>query len=134
MRRLIASEFMTLAGVMQAPGHDPHPDGKNAWALQYAGEDQQRYKVDEVFEAGAILLGRVTYEIFNAFWPTAPKDEGFADRMNDIPKYVVSKNLKTATWRNSSIIKGNVAEEIVELKRHPGGDIMLYGSADLLNS
>ena len=76
MRRLIASEFMTLDGVMEAPGHDQHRDGKNAWALRYAGGDQQRYKAEEPLEAGAILLGRVTYEIFAAFWPTAPSDEG----------------------------------------------------------
>lgn len=133
MRRLIASEFVTLDGVMEAPGHDPHPDGKNAWALRYAGEDQQRYKIDEIFEAGAILLGRVTYEIFAAFWPTAPKDEGFADRMNSIPKYVVSTSLRTATWQNSTIIGENPVEEIAELKAQPGGDVMVYGSADLLN-
>jgi class 3 adenylate cyclase/dihydrofolate reductase len=134
MRRLIASEFVTLDGVMEAPGHDQHPDGKNAWALRHTGEDQQRYKVDELDAADAILLGRVTYEIFAAFWPTAPKDEGFADRMNSIPKYVVSRSLRTATWRNSTILSGNPVEEIAELKRQPGGDIMLYGSADLLNS
>jgi dihydrofolate reductase len=86
MRRLIASEFVTLDGVMEAPGHEQHPDGKNAWALRYAGADQQRYKAEELAEAGAVLLGRVIYEIFAAFWPTAPKDEGFADRMNSIPK------------------------------------------------
>jgi dihydrofolate reductase len=91
MRRLIASEFVTLDGVMEAPGHEQHPDGKNAWALRSAGDDQQRYKIDEVMEAGAILLGRVTYEIFAAFWPTAPNDQGFADRMNSISKYVVSR-------------------------------------------
>jgi class 3 adenylate cyclase len=134
MRRLIASEFVTLDGVMQAPGHDPHPDGKNTWALQFAGEDQQRFKVDELQDAGALLLGRVTYEIFAAFWPTAPKDWGFADRMNSIPKYVVSKNLKTAVWQNSTIIRGDVGEEIAHLKEEPGGDILLQGSADLLNS
>ena len=72
MRRLIASEFVTLDGVMEAPGHDQHPDGKNAWA-RYAGADQQRYKAEELLEAGAILLGRVTYEIFAAFFPSAPK-------------------------------------------------------------
>jgi class 3 adenylate cyclase/dihydrofolate reductase len=134
MRRLIASEFVTLDGVMQAPGHETHPDGKNAWALQYAGEDQQRYKIDELMSAGAILLGRTTYEIFAAFWPTAPKDKGFADRMNSIPKYVVSKSMKTATWQNTEIIGGDVIEEIAELKRQPGGDILLHGSADLFNS
>lgn len=134
MRRLVASEFVTLDGVMEAPGHEPHPDGKNAWALRYAGEDQQRYKVEELFQAGAVLLGRVTYEIFASFWPTAPKDEGFANRMNSIPKYVVSQSLRAASWRNSSIIGGNPAEKIAELKQQPGGDILLFGSADLLNS
>ena len=134
MRRLIASEFVTLDGVMEAPGHEPHPDGRNAWALRHAGEDQQRFKVDEVFQAGAILLGRVTYEIFAAFWPTAPKDEGFADRMNDIPKYVVSKTLESPLWRNSTVVSGDPVEAITDLKQEPGGDIFLYGSCELLNS
>jgi class 3 adenylate cyclase/dihydrofolate reductase len=134
MRRLIASEFVTLDGVMEAPGHDEHRDGKNAWALRYADADQQRYKAEELMEAGAVLLGRVTYEIFAAFWPTAPSDEGFADRMNTIPKYVVSRSLKTAGWQNTSIIGGNPAERIAELKQQPGDDILLVGSADLLNS
>jgi class 3 adenylate cyclase/dihydrofolate reductase len=134
MRRLIASEFVTLDGVMEAPGHDPHPDGKNAWALRHTGDDQQRFKAEELFEAGAILLGRVTYEIFAAFWPTAPDDGGFAERMNSIPKYVVSGSLRTASWQNTTIIQGNPAETIAELKQQPGGDILLFGSADLLNS
>ena len=94
MRRLIASEFVTLDGVMEAPGHEPHPTGGTRGPCGNTGGDQQRFKIDEVFQAGAILLGRVTYEIFAAFWPTAPKDEGFADRMNDIPKYVVSATLE----------------------------------------
>jgi dihydrofolate reductase len=134
MRRLIASEFVTLDGVMEAPGHDEHRDGKNAWALRYAGHDQQRYKAEELAEAGAILLGRVTYEIFALFWPMAPTDEGFADRMNSIPKYVVSKSLRTAGWQNSIIIGGNPGEKIAELKQQAGGDILLFGSGDLLNS
>ena len=134
MRRLIASEFVTLDGVMEAPGHDQHRDGKNAWALQYAGADQQRYKTEELLEAGAILLGRVTYEIFAAFWPTAPKDEGFADRMNALPKYVVSQSLRTVSWQNSTIIKGNPAEKLAELKQQAGGDVLLFGSAELLDS
>ena len=134
MRRLIASEFVTLDGVMEAPGHEPHPDGRNAWALRHAGEDQQRFKADEVFQAGAILLGRVTYEIFAAFWPTAPRDEGFADRMNDLPKYVVSKTLESPSWRNSTVIRGDAIEAITDLKAEHGGDIFLYGSCHLLNA
>ena len=134
MRRLIASEFVTLDGVMQAPGHDEHPDGKNTWALAYSGEDQERFKVDEVYEADAFLFGRVTYEIWAAFWPTAPKDEGFADRINAMQKYVVSTRLREATWGPAEIISDHVVERVRELKQQEGGDILLNGSADLLNS
>ena len=116
MRKLIASEFVTLDGVMEAPGHEPTQSGKNAWSLQYANEEQQRFKIDEAYEVDAMLLGRVTYEIFAAFWPTAPNDEGFADRMNGMPKYVVSKNLKTASWQNTTIIN-DPAKQILELTR-----------------
>ena len=119
---------------MQAPGHDEHPDGKSAWVLAYAGEDQQRYKVDEVYEAEAFLLGRVTYEIWAAFWPTAPKDDGFADRMNALHKYVVSTRLHEATWGPATIISGHVVDRIREVKEQEPGDILLHGSADLLNS
>ena len=134
MRRVVVSEFVTLDGVIEGPGHDEHRDGKNAWALRYGSEDQQRYKIAEVFEAGALLLGRMTYQIFAAFWPSAPKDGGFADRMNAIPKYVVSTSLEKATWQNTTLIKGDVAGEIAKLKQEPGGDIFIYGSADLVNS
>jgi class 3 adenylate cyclase/dihydrofolate reductase len=119
---------------MEAPGHEPHPEGKNAWALRHSGEDQQRFKIDELFAVDAILLGRVTYEIFATFWPAAPKDEGFADRMNGLPKYVVSKSLKHVSWQNTIILGGNLQDEITQLKEQPGGDIVLYGSAELFNS
>src|SRR5262245_41527826 len=119
---------------MQAPGHDEHPDGKNTWALAYSGGDQERYKVDEIYEAGALLLGRVTYEIWASFWPSAPQDEGFAVKINAMPKYVVSTRLREATWGPAEIISSNVAERIRQLKQEDGGDILLVGSADLLNS
>lgn len=125
---------MTLDGIMEAPGHDPHRDGKNAWALEHATEDFQRFKVDEVFAADAILLGRLTYQIWAAFWPTAPRDEGFADRINALPKYVVSKTLKEAEWENTTILRGDVVEEVSALKRQPGGDILVSGSGDLVDT
>src|SRR5947207_4129201 len=134
VRRLIASEFVTLDGVMEAPGNDPHPEGKSAWALKYTGEDQQRFKNDELLEMDAILLGRVTYEVFAAFWPTAPNDEGFADRINSIRKYVASNTMKSASWQNTVILRGDAAEEVARLKGEPGGDIILYGSGRLLDS
>jgi class 3 adenylate cyclase/dihydrofolate reductase len=125
---------VTLDGVMEAPGHEIHPDGKNQWALQHATEDMQRFKIAELEAAGAILLGRVTYQIFAAFWPTAPKDEGFADRMNAIPKYVLTKTLKRLDWENSHVLD-DVAKEVRTLKEQPGeGDLLLLGSADVLDA
>jgi class 3 adenylate cyclase/dihydrofolate reductase len=134
MRRVIASEFVTLDGVIEAPGHEEHRDGKNAWALQLFSEDMQQYKFEELYAAEALLLGRATYQIFAAFWPSAPGDEGFADRMNSIPKYVVSTTLKDAEWNNSTLLSGNIAEEVSKLKQQPAGDILIHGSADLVST
>ena len=134
MSRLVVSEFMTLDGVMEAPGFEEHRDGKNAWALYGATEDQQRFKIDELFAAGAILLGRVTYEIWATYWPTAPKDAGFADRINGLEKYVVSTTLRDPTWNNTTVIRGDLAREVSRLKERPDGDIMVFGSAELVDS
>jgi dihydrofolate reductase len=122
---------MTLDGVMEAPGYDEHPDGKNTWALQHATDDMQRYKIEELFAVDALLLGRVTYQIWAAFWPSAPRDEGFADRINALPKYVVSKTLKDVEWENSSLLSGDIVDDVRRLKEQPGGDILTSGSADL---
>lgn len=135
MRRLIASEFVTLDGVIEAPGHEEHRDGKNAWSLQLSSEDMQKYNIEQFFAIDALLLGRVTYQIFAAFWPSAPEDEGgFAHRMNSIKKYVVSTTLREAGWNNSTLIRGDIAAEVSELKQQSGGDILIYGSADLVNT
>jgi class 3 adenylate cyclase len=126
---------VTLDGVMEAPGHEIHPDGKNQWALQHATEDMQRFKIDELDATGGILLGRVTYQIFASFWPTAPNDEGFADRMNALPKYVVTKTLSKLDWANSHVLDGDIAEGVRTLKEQPGeGDLLLLGSADVLDA
>jgi class 3 adenylate cyclase/dihydrofolate reductase len=134
MGRVIVSEFVTLDGVMEAPGHEEHRDGRNAWALQGASEDQQRFKIEELLAADALLMGRVTYQIFAAFWPSAPGDEGWADRMNGIQKYVVSTTLETADWNNTVILRGDPSDEVSKLKQLHDGDILILGSADLVNS
>jgi hypothetical protein len=120
MGRLVVTEFMTLDGVMEAPGFEEHRDGKNAWAVQATTEDQQRYKVDEIFAAGAILLGRVTYQIWAAFWPDAPRDAGFADRINGIEKYVVSTTLREQTWNNTTVIRSDLAGPDGRVRRRRG--------------
>jgi class 3 adenylate cyclase/dihydrofolate reductase len=134
MGRLVVTEFMTLDGVMEAPGFEEHRDGKNAWAVQATTEDQQRYKIDELFAAGAILLGRVTYQIWEAFWPDAPKDAGFADRINGIEKYVVSTTLREPTWNNTTVIRSDLAGEVSRVKERTDGDILVFGSAALVDS
>lgn len=134
MGRLIASELVTLDGVAEAPGYEEHRDGKNAWRLRLQGEDMTAFSMEQLLSVDALLLGRVTYQISAAFWPSAPKERGFADRMNALPKYVVSRTLRNAEWNNSTLISGDVAEEVSELKRRIGGDILIYGSSDLVNS
>lgn len=132
MRRLIVAEFVTLDGVIEAPGFEEHRDGKNAWALRFQTPEMQRWIRDQFSSIGAFLLGRRTYQIWAAFWPTAGGDQDFAKQMNDLPKYVVSSTLKKADWSNSTLLRGDLAEGVAELKRQPGKDILVEGSADLV--
>jgi dihydrofolate reductase len=92
-----------------------------------------KFKLDELTSAEAQLLGRVTYEGFAAAWPSIKDGEGFADRMNSMPKYVVSKTLRSADWKNSTILSGDPAEEVTALKRKIDGDILVAGSAQLVH-
>jgi class 3 adenylate cyclase len=130
--RLIATSFITLDGVMEAPGWDEHRDGRNAWALRRQDEENERYNESLLFGADALLLGRITYQIWAAFWPTAPDSTPLKEPINRIPKYVVSNTLQQADWMNTTIISGDVAAEVQSLKDRPGGELVLYGSSDLL--
>jgi dihydrofolate reductase len=125
MRRIVVSEFVSLDGVVENP----------SWTFQFGSEEQQRFKYDELSAADALLLGRVTYEGFSAAWPHMTEQAGeYADMMNGYPKYVVSTTLEEPlAWNNSTLIKGDVSEEVSELKRQPGGDIMVFGSGSLVN-
>jgi class 3 adenylate cyclase/dihydrofolate reductase len=131
MRRLIVSEFVTLDGVIEAPGFEEHRDGRNAWALRIQDPETQAFNTELSSEADALLLGRTTYQIWAAFWPTAGGDEAFKRRMNEITKYVASRTMKEAPWGNATILNGDLATEVAELKRRPGGDIVVIGSADV---
>jgi dihydrofolate reductase len=126
MRKLILSEFLSLDGVMEAP---------EKWQFPYQSPDAAEETKQQILASDVLLLGRVTYETFASFWPTQIKNEfGIADKLNNQPKFVVSSTLKKAEWNNSTIIKGNVIEEIAKLKQQPGGDIALTGSAALAQS
>ena len=131
--QLISTSFLTLDGVMEAPGGDEHRDGRNGWALRLQDEQNQDWNQQQIVGAEAILLGRKTYQIWAAFWPTAPAST-LKDRLDEIPKYVISRTLRRADWVNTKILSGDPVAEVEALKAHEGGDLVMYGSADLTNA
>jgi dihydrofolate reductase len=134
MRKIIVSEFMSVDGVIEDPGGSEGFE-RGGWAFQFdRGAEGDRFKFEETMNAGAMLLGRVTYEGFAAAWPGRTDDAGFADRMNSMPKYVVSNSLETADWENSTIVSGDVVEELRRLKQGEGGDLLVAGSATLVRT
>lgn len=133
MRKVIVSEFVTLDGVIEDPGgSEKTPHG--GWSFQFWSDEAGKYKFDEIFASDALLLGRVTYQGFAAAWPAVTDESGFADRMNGLPKYVVSTTLNEAAWNNSTLIKANIAEEVSRLKQQPGKDILVSGSGRLVRT
>ena len=124
MRKFIVTEFLTLDGVMEEP----------AWTAPYWNDEIAKFKYDELFGSDTLLLGRVTYQGFAAAWPSRTDEQGFADRMNSLPKFVVSTNLQKVEWNNSRLIKENIPEEVSRLKLQSGQDILVAGSATLVNT
>jgi dihydrofolate reductase len=134
MRKIIVSEFVTLDGVMEDPG-GAEGTAHGGWSFKFGrGDDQQKFKFDELFASDALLLGRVTYQGFAAAWPTMPGTGEFGERMNSLPKHVVSTTLAAVEWNNSRLIKQNVTEEISRLKQQPGQDIIVFGSGNLIQT
>lgn len=133
MRKVVASEYVSLDGVMGDPG-GAEKTRHGGWSFQFWNDEAARFKFDELFASDAMLLGRVTYEGFAKAWPSMKDEAGFADRMNNLPKYVVSKTLDTLTWNNSRLITGNIVEEVTKLKQEPGQDILLAGSSRLFQT
>jgi len=132
MRKIIVTEFITLDGVIEAPGGNetPHPHG--GWQVKYRSPETEKYKIDELSNADSLLLGKTTYENFARYWPGQSGVE-FADPINRMPKYVVSQSLQKVGWNNSHILR-NVAKEVTALKKSIGGNILVYGSATLVKS
>ena len=133
MRKIIVSEFVTLDGVMEDPGGSEKTK-HGGWTWPYWNDEIGKFKLDEIFGTGALLLGRVTYQGFAAAWPSIKDEQGFASRMNSLPKYVVSATLEKLEWDNSRLINENVVEEITKLKQQNGQDILIFGSADLIHT
>jgi dihydrofolate reductase len=128
MRKVIASEYVTLDGVMDM-------EAAETWHFPYWNDELEKYAHDQLFAADALLLGRVTYQGFAASWPSITDEQGFADRMNNLPKFVVSTSLQEPLeWNNAHLIKGDVAEEVSKLKQQSGQDILIYGSGELVRA
>ena len=132
--RLVVTEFIALDGVMEDPGGAEGSPG-GGWAFRFErGPEGDKFKVDELMAADALLLGRKTYEGFAKAWPSITDDQGFAARMNSMPKYVVSSTLQDPEWQNTTVLSGNVVEEVSRLKEQPGADLLVAGSARLVHT
>jgi len=134
MGRIVVSEFVSLDGVMEDPGgSEGTPAG--GWACRFErGADGDAYKLEELRDAEAMLLGRVTYEGFAAAWPSIEDEQGFAEKMNGMPKYVVSSTLERADWQNSTILPGDPVAEVTALKARLAGNILVAGSTSLVHA
>ena len=138
MRKLVVGTFLTVDGVMQAPG-GPDEDREGGfnhggWSVNYWDDVMGQIIVESTLQAGALLLGRKTYDIFAAHWPLVSGDDPVAAKLNSMPKYVASRTLDEVTWNNSTLIRGDVAEAVAELKGQPGGEIQVTGSGDLIQT
>ena len=132
MGRIVVTEFVSLDGVMEDPGGSENFK-HGGWSFEIArGEEGDKFKLDEVFSSEALLLGRVTYEGFAEAWPS--REGEFADKFNSMPKYVVSSTLAEPEWNNSTVLKGDVVEEVGKLSQEQDGDIVVHGSAQLVQT
>ena len=130
MGRIVVTEFISLDGVIEDPGGaEDYKYG--GWSFEFSrGDDGDKFKLDEAMDSEALLLGRKTYEGFAAAWPS--RDGEFADKFNNMPKYVVSSTLTDPEWSNSTVIGPDLAAEVARLKAELDGDIVVHGSAQLV--
>jgi dihydrofolate reductase len=134
MSKVVVSQFVTVDGVIEDPGGSENFE-RGGWAFQFdRGDEGNKFKLDEVMAAEALLLGRKTYEGFAAAWPGRKDDAGFADKFNSMPKYVASTTLKQLDWNNSHLLGNDVPAAVRELKEQDGGDIAIHGSRTLVQS
>jgi dihydrofolate reductase len=132
MGKLVVTEFVSLDGVIEDPGGSEDFE-HGGWAFEFdRSEEGDKFKLDETNDSDALLLGRVTYEGFAEAWPS--REGEFAEKFNNMPKYVVSSTLEDPEWTNSTVLEGDLAEEVAKLKREIDGDIVVHGSATLVQS
>jgi dihydrofolate reductase len=132
MGRIVVTEFISLDGVVEDPGGSENFK-HGGWSFEFSrGEEGDQFKLEETLDSEALLLGRVTYEGFADAWPS--RDGDFADKFNNMPKYVVSSTLKDPEWTNSTVLDGDVAESVKKLKDEVDGNIVVHGSVQLVQS
>jgi dihydrofolate reductase len=132
MAKVVVSQFVSVDGVIEDPGGSEGWD-RGGWAFKYErGPEGDQFKLDEVMSSDGLLLGRVTYEGFAAAWPSRTGE--FADKFNNMPKYVVSSTIGEPEWNNTTVIGDDVPGEIAKLREQPGGDILVNGSAQLVQT
>ena len=132
MGRIVVTEFVSLDGVVEDPGGSEN-FRYGGWSFAFnRGDEGDKFKLDEALSSQALLLGRVTYEGFAAAWPS--REGEFADKFNTMPKYVVSSTLEEPGWNNSTVLKGDVVEEVAKLRQEQDGDIVVHGSARLVET
>jgi dihydrofolate reductase len=132
MGRIVVTEFISLDGVIEDPGGaEDYKHG--GWSFEFSrGDDGDKFKLDETMESHALLLGRVTYEGFADAWPS--REGEFADKFNEMPKYVVSTTLSDPDWSNSTVIAGDVPEAVARIRDEIDGDVVVHGSASLVQT
>jgi dihydrofolate reductase len=132
MRRIVVTEFVSLDGVVEDPGGAE--DFKyGGWSFEFSrGDEGDKFKLDEAMESDALLLGRRTYEGFAGAWPS--REGEFADKFNNMPKYVVSSTLRDPEWSNSTVLEGDLADAVASLRDRHDGDVVVHGSAQLVQS
>ena len=138
MSKLVVNESVSLDGVMQAPG-GPNEDtdggfAYGGWVAPHFDDEMGGLAVEGALRPDALLLGRRTYEIFAAHWPRVTGEDPIAAKLNAMPKHVASRTLEAVEWNNSTLIQGDVAEAVAELKEGPGGEIRVYGSGNLVQT
>ena len=132
MGKIVVTEFVSLDGVMEDPG-GAEGFKHGGWTFEIPrGDEGDKFKLDETRESSALLLGRRTYEGFAEAWPS--REGEFADKFNSMPKYVVSSTMGEPTWTNTTVLKGDVADEVAKLRERQDGDIAVHGSASLVQS
>jgi dihydrofolate reductase len=132
--RIVAAEYVSADGRMQMEDPQGLEEERGGWTAPYWNDELAQQQREQLFVSDALLLGRVTYTSFAASWPSFTDEQGFAERMNSIPKYVASRTLEEPLEWNASLLQGDVVEAVRSLKQESGRDLLIYGSGELFNT